>query len=397
MSGFEILEEDFDRVFMTDQEIIDRFVGNILWTWGRATSGILASGNTTDRSSPGTTAGGGVNWVQIATGGLNSRQGAAIKTDGTLWTWGQNGSGQLGDATTTSRSSPGTTAGGGTNWKQVSVGNLTITAIKTDGTLWAWGDGSRGALGDGTIANKSSPITTAGGGTNWKQVSAGSSLDASSSAAGAVKTDGTLWTWGSNNQGLLGDGTGGNRSSPGTTAGGGTNWKQVSFGYQMGAAIKTDGTLWTWGYNNRGQLGDSTITNRSSPGTTSGGGTTWKQVDISKSDSSAGGIKTDGTLWTWGANLLGSLGDGTTTSRSSPGTTAGGGTNWKQFAFGDTSSAAVKLDGTLWTWGGNASGQLGTGTSGVGTSRSSPGTTVSNSRFWKTVSCGYRMVYGIAD
>jgi alpha-tubulin suppressor-like RCC1 family protein len=268
------------------------------------------------------------------------------------------------------------------------------SAIKTDGTLWTWGNNARGALGTGNITDRSSPGTTAGGGTNWIQTSAGSSSDVSSSAVGAIKSDGTLWTWGSNNQGMLGTGNETDRSSPGTTAGGGTDWKSIAFGYQMGAAIKTNGTLWTWGLNNRGNLGDGTTTRRSSPGTTAGGGTDWKQVDISKNEEHIGAIKTDGTLWTWGENGSGQLGDGTAgtgTSRSSPGTTAGGGTNWKIVSNG---RAAIKTDGTLWTWGSNTNGELGDGTT---TRRSSPGTTAGGGTNWKEISYGSDNGYAITD
>ena len=196
-----------------------------------------------------------------------------------VWTWGDNTRGQLGDNTTISRSSPGTTAGGGTTWSQVSAGNQHTVAVKTDGTLWTWGLNTSGQLGTGNTTARSSPVTTAGGGTTWSQVSAGGFHTA------AIKTDGMLWTWGYNGYGQLGDNTQNNRSSPVTTAGGGTTWSQVNCGWYHTAAIKTDGTLWTWGYNGYGRLGDNTTTDRRSPITTAGGGTTWSQV-------SAGGFHT---------------------------------------------------------------------------------------------------------
>jgi len=192
--------------------------------------------------------------------------------DGTLWTWGWNSYGQLGNNTTSTRSSPVTTAGGGTNWRQVAGGGIHAAAIKTDGTLWTCGYNGTGQLGNNTTTNRSSPVTTVGGGTNWRQVAGGYRHTA------AIKTDGTLWTWGINDNGQLGDNTTSSRLSPVTTAGGGTNWRQVAGGYYYTAAVKTDGTLWTCGYNAYGPLGDNTNTNRSSPVTTVGGGTNWRQV-----------------------------------------------------------------------------------------------------------------------
>jgi alpha-tubulin suppressor-like RCC1 family protein len=345
-----------------------------LYTWGLNNLGQLGDGTATSRSSPGTVAGGGTNWCAASAGTAHT---AAVKTDGTLWTWGCNGSGQLGDGTATTRSSPGTVAGGGTTWCAASAGYRHTAAVKTDGTLWTWGCNGYGRLGDGTATNRSSPVTVAGGGTTWCAASAGTAHTV------AVKTDGTLWTWGCNGSGRLGDGTATNRSSPGTVAGGGTNWCSVTAGQLSSIAVKTDGTLWTWGNNGQGRLGDGTTTNRSSPGTVAGGGTTWCAASAGNEHTAA--VKTDGTLWTWGCNGSGRLGDGTTTSRSSPVTVAGGGTTWCAASAGNEHTAAVKTDGTLWTWGSNSFGGLGDGTA---TNRSSPGTVAGGGTTWCAVSAG---------
>jgi alpha-tubulin suppressor-like RCC1 family protein len=136
-----------------------------LWSWGGGYNGGLVNGSTADRSSP--TQINGTNWKFVSAGKYN---GSAIKTDGTLWLWGSNNNGQLGDGTTTNRSSPVQTVAAGTNWKAVANGGYLCMAIKTDGTLWTWGQGSTGALGDGTTNPKSSPIQTIVGGTNWKTI-----------------------------------------------------------------------------------------------------------------------------------------------------------------------------------------------------------------------------------
>ena len=312
-------------------------------------------------------------WCTVSTGG---GQRGAIKTNGTLWMWGGGGSGELGTGNTVTQSLPVTTAGGGNTWCQINAGNSHTGAVKTDGTLWMWGLNSYGRLGDNSVNNRSSPVTTVGGGTNWCTIS---TLCCHSAA---IKTDGTLWTWGANAQGQLGNSTAIDISSPGTTAGGGTTWCAVGTGASHHtAAVKTDGTLWTWGRANYGQLGDNTTTSRSSPGTTVGGGTNWRVVNTSNF---TGAIKTDGTLWTWGVNG-GRLGDGTTVGRSSPGTTAGGGTNWCLISTGNNSAAAIKTDGTLWTWGTNQ-GRLGNGIYSGNTS--SPGTVAGGITTWCMVSMG---------
>jgi alpha-tubulin suppressor-like RCC1 family protein len=347
-----------------------------LWTWGFNNRGRLGDNTLTQRNTPVTTFAGGTNWKQVAGGGYFHT--VAIKTDGTLWTWGRNSYGQLGDNTTTDRSTPVTTFAGGTDWKQVACGRFHTAAVKTDGTLWTLGLGDSGQVGDNTPISRSTPVTTFAGGTNWKQVSCGGRHTV------AIKTDGTLWTWGLNSYGAIGDNTTGSNLTPVTTFAGGTNWKQVACGNDHTAAIKTDGTLWTWGRSNSGQLGDNTIINRSTPVTTFAGGTNWKQV-------SGGGyfhtvaIKTDGTLWTWGRNSYGQLGDNTLTQRNTPVTTFAGGTNWKQVAGGFNHTAAIKTDGTLWTWGDNGYGQLGTNNT---TDRRTPVTTFAGGTNWKQVSGG---------
>ncbi len=354
-------------------QIADQLITPELWVWGYNLYGQVGVNDTTNRSTPVTTLSGGSNWKQVA-GGVHHT--TAIKTDGTLWVWGRNTEGELGTNDGTNRSTPVTTFAGGTNWKQVSGGYHTA-AIKTDGTLWTWGYNLYGQLGTNDTTNpRSTPVTTFAGGTNWKQVSGGTYHTA------AIKTDGTLWTWGYNNFGALGDNTTTDRSTPVTTFAGGTNWKQVSSGGYHTAAIKTDGTLWTWGRNSYGQLGINDGISRSTPVTTLSGGTNWKQVSAGFDHTTA--IKTDGTLWTWGYNLYGQLGINDTTLRVTPVTTFAGGTNWKQVS-GVYHTSAIKTDGTLWNWGRNTEGGLGTNDA---TQRNTPVTTFAGGTNWKQVSVG---------
>ena len=156
--------------FFSDADIVDQFVNGALWGWGRNGAGRLGDGTITPKSSPVQTITGGTNWKQVSSGQVQT---AAIKTDGTLWLWGSNASGRLGDNTITNRSSPVQTITGGTNWKQVECGYSHTAAIKNDGTLWLWGENSNGRLGDNTEYSRPSPVQTIMRGTTWKQVSCG--------------------------------------------------------------------------------------------------------------------------------------------------------------------------------------------------------------------------------
>jgi alpha-tubulin suppressor-like RCC1 family protein len=238
-----------------------------MWIWGKNVFGELGLNDRTHRSSP-VQVGSLTNWKQ-ADGG--ERHTAAVKTDGTLWTWGLNNIGQLGLNDLVHRSSP-VQVGSLTNWNQIACGFDFNIAVKTDGTLWTWGSNSGGRLGDGTVTNRSSPVQI-GSLTNWKQAASGSA----SGSSLAVKTDGTLWAWGVNGDGTLGLGDSTNKSSP-VQVGTLTNWKQINASSHS-LAVKTDGTLWAWGRNGNGQLGLGNTTSISSP-VQVGTLTNWKQAAV---------------------------------------------------------------------------------------------------------------------
>lgn len=313
-----------------------------LWIWGGNNYGELGINATGSiRSTPVTTFIGGTTWKQVSCGGRHTSATtnaftAAIKTDGTLWTWGKNDTGQLGINNSTNKCTPVTTFAGGTNWRQVSCGQGFMAAIKTDGTLWTWGKNTAAELGINTNTSRGTPVTTFAGGTNWKEVAAGYSHVL------ATKNDGTLWVWGKNTAAELGINATTNRSTPVTTFAGGNTWKKVAAGDGHSAAIKYDGTLWIWGSGGDGQLGTNASLNRSTPVTTFAGGTNWKQVSCGQRFTAA--VKTDGTLWTWGYNFYWELGINNTTSKCTPVTTFAGGTNWKQVSTASSGrhSAAVK-------------------------------------------------------
>jgi alpha-tubulin suppressor-like RCC1 family protein len=192
-----------------------------------------------------------------------------MKTGGTLWAWGNNNQGQLGDGTTTDRSVP-THIGIDSDWAKISAGGDHTVAIKTDETLWAWGNNSSGELGDGTTTDHSVP-TQIGIFPSWLSVSAGH--DYTVAIMDNQTTNGTLWAWGENSFATLGDGTTTERDAP-TQIGSGSAWAIVDAGSTSTMGIRINGTLWGWGYNALGELGDGTTTNHTAP-TRIGTATSW--------------------------------------------------------------------------------------------------------------------------
>lgn len=379
--GFTVNGGNVTDIFITEAEFLDRFVGNQLWTWGSGASGQLGNNSIVNRSSPVQTVASTTNWRQVTSDTYSI---ASIKTDGTLWMWGSGLNGRIGNNALVNQSSPVQTISAGTNWRDVGVGGGNSVGIKTDGTLWVWGVGAGGQIGNNAVTDRSSPTQTVSVTNNWRQVSVGNY------GVAAIKTDGTLWTWGCGLSGTLGNNSTINRSSPVQTVSVGTTWKTVSFGKCSIAATKTDGTLWLWGCNTNGQLGNNSTVSQSSPVQTVSSTTDWKS--ISAGSYFTGAIKTDGTLWLWGLGDLGRLANNSTISQSSPVQTIAGGTNWKQIAAGWAVGAAVKTDGTLWMWANGNNGQMG---DNIRVIRSSPVQTLTGTSAWKEVTVGRNMVSAV--
>jgi alpha-tubulin suppressor-like RCC1 family protein len=347
-----------------------------IYTWGAATSGALGDNTTVNKSSPVSVVGGFDNWSSVTMG---RNTGLGVRTSGTLWAWGCNDVGQLGDNTIVSKSSPVSVVGGFTDWLQADTNSegAHVVALRQNGTIWAWGCNNCGQLGDCTIVSKSSPVSVVGGFTNWCQVSAGSCHSL------AVRSNGTAWAWGSGLCGMLGDNTLVSKSSPVSVVGGFTDWCQISAACRNSLAVRTNGTLWAWGTNNAGQLGDNSIANKSSPVSVVGGFTNWCQVSASNLQSL--GVRQNGTAWGWGSGASGRLGDNTIVSKSSPVSVVGGFTDWCQISAGVTHSLAVRQNGTAWAWGAATSGALGNNST---TDRSSPVSVVGGFITWAQVSAG---------
>lgn len=336
-----------------------------MWAWGYY---FFTQENTT--SIP-TNIDESINWKKIDFTTFSNSTYAAIKDDGTLWCWGYNFLGACGDGTTIDRSSPVQVLTGG-KWKDVSCGGKIVTAIKSDGTLWAWGNGYVGT--NTGFISVSSPVLFSSNKT-WKMVKSGVEHTI------GITTEGYLWGWGTNDYGQVGDGTAISRSSPVQLDSFSPNrWKFITATGKMSGAIRSDGLAFSWGYGKNGGLGCGDIP-RSSPTLLSNTGSiSWKQITFSKADNTITqdtfgfGITTDGKLYAWGDNAFGQLGRSNVSDENAP-IQVGSSTNWKQVACGtnstlDASTLALKTDDTLWGWGAPASGRL-IGISGF-TVRSSP-------------------------
>ncbi len=323
---------------------------NTLWSfgfdgeWGRLGAGDISI--LTDPTQISTTS----DWKEVNAGSFHN---LALKNNGTLWAWGNNNHGQLGNNTLINKNIP--TQIGIIQWKMVKPGRLHSVGIKMDGTLWAWGDNQDASVGDGTSIDRSTPVLI-NSSTNWKMVSCDLGRNI------ALKEDGTIWAWGMNSPSL--------GFSPSDPVGGQTlvtvpsqvgldnDWKSVVAGFGYFLALKTNNTLWAWGGGGSGCLGNGSTTSMPWP-TQIGTATDWETIEANSKSSF--GIKTDGTLWAWGRNMWGNLGDGTQDDFLTP-TQITTENNWKTVATSFNSTAALKMDGSLYTWGSNSSGMLGDGT-----------------------------------
>ncbi|MBC7694494.1 MAG: T9SS type A sorting domain-containing protein [Burkholderiales bacterium] len=340
-----------------------------LWSWGDNSYGELGDGTVVQQNSP-VQIGTDNSWVTFATGLGYS---VALKSNGTLHTWGKNTSGQIGDGTTLQKNLPTQVAFDFTEYVNVSTGAYHTFIVKSDGTLLAWGGGGYGRLGDGVTSSLRTIPFQIGADTKWVSVLAGGS------GSIGIKADGTLWTWGYNYNGQLGDGTTSDRNTPGQI-GVDHDWVSVSLGSSHCLALKADGTLWAWGANYYGEVGDGTNVDRYSPVQV---GTDTKWMSVTAGINHSFGIKSDGTLWAWGDNQYGALGDGSNTVRYNP-VQIGVDNKWVSIASNLYHTVALKSNGTLWTWGNNSNGQLGSSTT---VNRNSPGQ-VGTDNHWISVTAG---------
>lgn len=314
------------------------------------------------------------NWSSaISAGGIHT---IARKTNGTIWSWGNGQYGQLGLGDGSNRRTP-SQIWTDTDWVSVSAGSVHTVLRKTNNTLWVCGRNNYGQLGLGYTSNSvvTTPSQLISTDSDWIVVKSGCSHNI------ALKSNGTIWTWGRNNKGQIGDNTVTNRTTP-REIGTDSDWSIVNGGYYYTMAIKTNNTLWTWGDDDYGQLGLGFITPNMKTPCLIGSDSDWINVAGGREHTIA--LKTNGTIWSWGGNGYGQLGLGHSSTRTTP-CQIDTNTDWVTITTGYKYSLALKTNGTIWSWGNNNYGQLGLGD--IGINRNTP-TQIGSDSNWYNVTAG---------
>jgi alpha-tubulin suppressor-like RCC1 family protein len=419
-----------------------------LWTWGQNTHGELGLGNTTSPlSSPQPISVTTNQWTDVAAGNEFT---VGIKADGSLWTWGLGGSGQLGNGIGDAHSPQHI---GTSTWTHIAAGDAHVLAIRADGTLWGWGSNSHCQVGNNSNNNVTAPVQITTGAGPWIAVAAGYQHSL------AIRADGTLWAWGDNGDGQLGLNSGtitqekvptqvtfvsapwqyisaGDYFSFGITASGSTfgwglgtsgqlgnggstqnhpvqpTWTNTNISSGLnpntnltdakpslaiaggwgGFLIRQNGSLFSWGYGGADALGISSPPSQQLEPVQVGSATTW--VQIAGGDSQTLALQGNGTLWGWGENIYGEVGNNSTSPRVTP-TQIGSSSEWTKVFARQQASFGIRADGTLWAWGYNDSGQLGlnsTSNVSVPTQVTSP-----SNEFWTEIAPGYDHALGITS
>lgn len=326
--------------------------GGTVWAWGQNAFGQLGNGTTV------------ASWLPLQIPGLSnvvavSHRGLyhsmALRGDGTLWTWGLNSNRQLGNGTSTIQTTPRQVVALGGNVARIGGGADHTMAVLNDGSFWIWGDNSRGQLGLGPVPDQAAPV----------QVPLPTTVvDATGGDYHTLValSDGSVWTWGYNLFGALGLGYTNEFVNVPTQVAGLNNVVAVAGGRNHSLALKSDGSVWAWGGNSIYQLGDNTTVQRTLPVLVGLTGV----VAISAGDTFSMALKSDGSVWTWGWGAYGQLGGGSTVPNRVPGLVTGV-SGIVGIATGWFAAYALHADGRVWSWGENSSGQLGNGTNVLST------------------------------
>jgi alpha-tubulin suppressor-like RCC1 family protein len=323
-----------------------------VWAWGINANGQLGNGSTTDSSVPVQVS--NLSAVVAVSGG--TFHALALKSDGTVWAWGSNLNGQLGNGTNTSTTTP-VQVSNLSGISAISAGSTHSLALRFDGTVWAWGNNFDGQLGVGSDINSNVPLQVTG-------LSGVTAIAAGAYDSLALKSDGTVWSWGDDQFGQLGTGTTILFSTVPVQVVQLSNATHLGSGYYQSFVVKSDTTLWGWGYNNIGQLGSGNVTNVRFPVPTiqANGATVSSTVAVTSGAFFGLALRRDGTVLAWGDDSSGQLGNGSTHGSRLRATRIAGLPAASGIAAGQVHGLVLGTDGSVWAWGSNSNGQLGNGT-----------------------------------
>ena len=311
--------------------------------WGYNNDGQLGNGHSDREVSP-VQVGNNTDWAAMNVAGASSSYSTcALKEDASAWCWGMGYYGALGNGSTDTQVTPGP-VDSTEEWAELSAGEKHVCGRTTGGELWCWGENESRQLGDGTTTDRPAPVRT-GNDSDWVLLNAGDD------ATCAIKADGTLWCWGY----MPGSGT--IQDTP-TQVGTETTWATVDVGRYFACGTRTDGTAWCWGWNDFGQLGDGTKTERPSP-VQVGTDSDWSSVTAGSQQ--ACGLRTDGSAWCWGRNDFGAAGIGSSYGETLTPMPVLGGHEWAELVTGNARTCGIDTDGAGWCWGHNFDGGLGIG------------------------------------
>lgn len=325
----------FEKIYSGNQYFIAISQDGSLWGWGENGNRQLGIGSITDQDLPVLIS--SAQWQYVAAGTTHT---LAIKSDGTLWVWGSDSYEKLGNGTAGNASVP-QQVGTASDWKEVVAGERGSLGLKTNGTLWGWGTNTNGFLGNNAVGTYESNVPIQiGAATDWSHIAGSDGRHAL-----ATKNNGTLWAWGANNSGQVGNGSTTDQFTP-VQIGTATDWQKIEAGSSLSFAIKTDNTLWGWGFSGAGLAMNATQPMQI------GTDADWHSLSFSKHDTFQFALmtKTNGTLWAWGSDNYEQLGNGEAENYAAL-TQIGTSTDWMAATAGYRQGCAVKADGTFWTWG----------------------------------------------
>jgi alpha-tubulin suppressor-like RCC1 family protein len=325
------------------------------YSWGYASDGALGNGTMTpDQTTPSLVAG-GYKFTQVSAAAGN---GYGITTNGDAYAWGDPASGQLGNGTTTVTASAPALVLGGYKFVMIAGFSFHAAAITTDGAIYTWGSANDGRLGNGTTTPaQTTPVLVLGGHT-WKYIGQGPNA----SHTLAITQDGDVYAWGDNSATQIGDGSGIDQTTP-TLVAGGHKWSVVATGANFSGGVTEDGDLYCWGGSSSGKLGNGTTTqDETTPALVLGGR---KYTHLSLGSSHALAIDVDGDAYAWGGAANGKLGNGTTTPNATTPSLVLGGHKWVYISAGSGHSFGIDVNGDMYAWGGAANGRLGNGTTTI--------------------------------